>query len=333
MSGRHSRSWTRTSARPTKVTKFAGGYVRDALKRARDATQSQGFNPYQFGFVGASDTHNAAGPFEESRYFSKVGIMDGTAEQRGSVPAAGPRSGRTTSRTNNAARYSDLGCVGTDRRVGGGEHARIDLRSLRRKETFATSGPRMRVRFFAGYEFPEGLDNRRDMVSQSYAHGVPMGADLAAARPAHRSSLRGHCAIRTPAGCSACRSSRAGSTDGKAQERVFDVACSDGLTPDSNTHRCADNGATRGSAHLRVSENKGAVELRTLWSDPDVRPAPARALLRSRAGESVVPLVDVGRPARRRRAEPEAREDDPGTRLELADLVRSAALRTRELCH
>ena len=114
---------------------------------------------------------------------------------------------------------------------------------------------------------------------------------------------------------------------------MFDVACSDGLTPDSNTHRCADNGATVDLRTCAVSENKGAVELRALWSDPTFDPR-QRAFYYVRVLENPSCRWSTwDAHARRRRAEPEAREDHPGARLELADLVRSAALRTRELCH
>ena len=161
----------------TKVTKFAGGYVRDALKAGLEYEQSQGFNPYRFGFIGSSDTHNAAGPFEESRYFSKVGLMDGKPEQRGSVPPAG-RTWDDYEPQNNAARYQSWGASGLTG-VWAEENTRESIfAGLRRKETFATSGPRMRVRFFAGFDFPAGVENRHDVVAQSYARGVPMGGDL-----------------------------------------------------------------------------------------------------------------------------------------------------------
>jgi hypothetical protein len=251
----------------TKVTRFAGSYVRDALKTGLELQQSQGFNPYRFGFVGASDTHNAAGPFEESRYFSKVGVLDAKPEQRGSVPPAG-RTWDTYEPTGSAARYQTWGASGLTG-VWAEENTREAIfAALRRKETFATSGPRMRVRFFAGYGLPDGLENRLDMVSQSYAHGVPMGSDLLqrgttaprflvwALRDAHAGWLQ---RVQIVKGWI---------EDGKAQERVFDVACSDGLTPDSTTHRCGDNGATVDLRTCAVSENKGAVELRSLWSDP-----------------------------------------------------------------
>ncbi|HKU13058.1 MAG TPA: DUF3604 domain-containing protein [Steroidobacteraceae bacterium] len=255
----------------TKVTKFSGGYLRDALKTGLELQQERGVNPYRFGFVGASDTHNAAGPFEENRYFSKVGVLDATPQQRGSVPPPN-QTWENYEPQGGAARYQTWGASGLTG-VWAEENTREAIfAALRRKETFATSGPRMRVRFFAGYGLPDGLENRLDMVAHSYTHGVPMGADLL---------QRGTGAPRFLAW--ALRDPHAGwlqrvqivkgwIENGKAQERVFDVACSDGLTPDATTHRCADNDATVDLRTCGVSENKGAVELRALWSDPTFDP-------------------------------------------------------------
>ena len=256
---------------PTKVTKFAGGYVRDALKTGLEYEQSEGFNPYRFGFIGSSDTHNAAGPFEESRYFSKVGLMDGKPAQRGSVPPEG-QTWENYEPTSNTARYQMWGASGLTG-VWAEENTRESIfAGLRRKETFATSGPRMRVRFFAGFDWPRGIENRHDMVAQGYARGVPMGADLL--QRGTRAPQFLAWALRDPhAGwLQRVQIVKGWVEDGKAQERVFDVACSDGLTPDATTHRCADNGATVDLRTCAVSENKGAVELRTLWSDPTFNP-------------------------------------------------------------
>jgi hypothetical protein len=252
---------------PTKVTRFAGSYVRDALKAGLESEQSHGFNPYRFGFIGSSDTHNAAGPFQEDRYFSKVGLMDGKPEQRGSVPPAG-RNWDDYEPQNNAARYQTWGASGLTG-VWAEQNTRESIfAGLRRKETFATSGPRMRVRFFAGFDLPAGIENRHDMVAQSYARGVPMGGDLLQ-RGARAPQFLAW-ALRDPhAGwLQRVQIVKGWVEDGKAQERVFDVACSDGLKPDATTHRCADNGATVDLRTCAVSENKGAVELRALWSDP-----------------------------------------------------------------
>ncbi len=255
----------------TKVTRFAGSYVRDALKTGLEYEQSEGFNPYRFGFTGSSDTHNAAGSFEESRYFSKVGLLDGKPEQRGSVPPAG-KTWDDYEPTNNAARYQMWGASGLTG-VWAEENTRESIfAALRRKETFATSGPRMRVRFFAGFDLPAGIENRHDMVAQSYARAVPMGSDLL--QRGTRAPQFLTWALRDPhAGwLQRVQIVKGWVEDGKAQERVFDVACSDGLTPDATAHRCADNGATVDLRTCAVSENKGAVELRAVWSDPTFNP-------------------------------------------------------------
>jgi hypothetical protein len=124
------------------------------------------------------------------------------------------------------------------------------------------------VRFFAGFDFPAGVENRPDVIAQSYTRGVPMGGDLLQ-RGARAPQFLAW-ALRDPhAGwLQRVQIVKGWVQDGKTQERVFDVACSDGLTPDATTHRCADNGATVDLRTCAVSENKGAVELRALWSDP-----------------------------------------------------------------
>ena len=142
-----------------KITKFAGGYVRDAYRSGLEMQTKSGFNPYKFGLIGSSDTHNAAGPYEEDHYFSKVGVMDATAELRGSVLPKGLEEWQGYEPPANVARYSTWGASGLTG-VWAEENTREAIfAALRRKETFGTSGPRMRVRFFAGY----GL--REDMLS------------------------------------------------------------------------------------------------------------------------------------------------------------------------
>lgn len=255
---------------PTKVTKFAGGYVRDALKAGLEMGESQAANPYRFGFIGSSDTHNGASPVEENRYFSKVGIVDAKPVQRGSVPPPG-QTWETYQPPESVARYQTWGAAGLAG-VWAEENTRESLfAALRRKETFATSGPRIRVRFFAGYGFPDDLATRPDQIAQAYARGVPMGGDLLERSGTPRFLVW---ALRDPHSgwLQRVQIVKAWMENGHAEERVFDVACSDGLEPDPTTHRCGDNGATVDLKTCGVSENKGAVELRTLWSDATFNP-------------------------------------------------------------
>ncbi len=257
-----------------------GSYVREALLHGIELEEKGGFNPFRFGFIGASDTHVAGGPFEESNYWSKAGAMDGTPQQRGSVPLDEP--------LENGERYADVyyhlwGSAGL-----AGAWAEENTRdsifdALRRKETFATSGPRIRVRFFGGFALPDGLADDADAVAKAYAAGVAMGSDLVGSAGASATGLGGGggatggkgpsflvWAMRDPKSAPLQRLQvvKGWVEDGKGQERVYDVACSDGLTPDPTTHRCPDNGATVDLATCKITDGKGAAELRTMWSDP-----------------------------------------------------------------
>ena len=257
---------------PTKVTKFAGGYVREALLAGLEIEQTQGFNPFRFGFIGSSDTHNAAGPFEESRYFSKVGILDGTPRAARFGAAGRPHLGRTTSR-RTTPRAIRPGARRACRRVGRREHARIDLRRAAPQGDLRDQRPAHARALLRRLRLP-------GRPRESPRHGR---AELRARRADGRRSRCSE-AQRAPQFLVwAMRDPHSGwlqrvqivkgwVEDGKAQERVFDVACSDGLTPDATTHRCPDNGATVDLATCAVSENKGAAELRTLWTDPTFDP-------------------------------------------------------------
>jgi hypothetical protein len=253
------------------VTKFAGGYARDALKDGLLLQESRGFNPYRFGFIGASDTHNSApGSVEESNYFSKVGRTDGLAPLRGSVPQGGARTWDPARR--DPPRYQNWGASGLAG-VWAEENTREAIYdALRRRETFATSGPRIRVRFFAAYDFPGDLLKRPDLVRQAYAHGVPMGGDLMVSRGKAPTFLVW--GSRDPNGGYLQRAQvvKGWIENGVAREKVYDVACSDGLKVDARTGRCPDNGASVDLATCTPSRFKGDVELRTLWTDPGFNP-------------------------------------------------------------
>ncbi len=101
---------------------------------------------------------------------------------------------------------------------------------------------------------------------------------------------------------------------GKAQEKVFDVACSDGGKVDPKTQRCADNGATVDVKTCKYTDNKGDAEISGAWSDPEFDPK-LNAFYYARDREPDLPLVDLGRQPARHRAQPGAAEDDPGARV------------------
>ncbi|MFN9928533.1 MAG: DUF3604 domain-containing protein, partial [Phenylobacterium sp.] len=140
---------------PKAITKFWGGYVRRALQDGIIIREKVGANPFKFGFIGASDTHNAApGSVEEPNYFSKTGRPDSRPELRGSTPPLGARDWHGTDPAAAGGRYHAGGASGLAG-VWAQEKSREAIyAAMRRKETFATSGPRIKVRFFASHDFP-----------------------------------------------------------------------------------------------------------------------------------------------------------------------------------
>ncbi len=251
----------------TELEDLQGGFVRDAYLTGLALEEKEGFNPYRFGMIGASDTHDAGASYKESKYFSKLGLNDGTPERRGSVPPGGAKTWEEPVQSRGSVPYfgaSGLAGVWAD------ENTRESIYdAFRRKETFATTGPRIRVRFFASYDFRDDAPESSDLVAKAYEHGVPMGADLPARRRGAPRFLVW--AVQDPESARLQRVQviKGWIEDGEAKERVYDVACSDDLEVDPKTHRCPDNGAEVNLADCSVSADVGAAQLKTLWTDPE----------------------------------------------------------------
>lgn len=244
--------------------KAQGSYVRDAWLTGLQLEAVAGFNPYRFGVIGASDGHNATSPVEEDNYHGKIGVADGTPEQR--------RGGSFINVEH--VKYSASGLAGVWAESNTRE-AIFD--ALARQEVFGTSGPRIKVRFFGGWEWPEDILERHDAVRLAYAGGVAMGADL----PGHEGAAVAPqflvWAMKDPSSAWLQRAQviKGWIEDGEKQERVYDVACADGLEPDPYSHRCPDNGARVSLTTCDISRDKGATQLQTLWRDPDFNPEQA----------------------------------------------------------
>ena len=255
-----------------------GAYARDALRAGLELEREIAANPYRFGFIGASDGHNAAGSVEEDQHFGHAGKMDGTPAARGSLPDGRQGLGQMQFELE-MIEWGASGLTG----VWAEENTRESIyAAFRRKEAFATSGPRIRVRFFAGFDYPDDLPNQHHAAERAYAGGVPMGGELAA-QPGNAPRFFVQ-AARAPREAWLQRAQVVKSWidgSGETHERVFDVACSDGLTPDPKTHRCPDNGARVDLDDCSISLDKGDVELVTLWSDPTFEPT-ERALYYAR---------------------------------------------------
>ncbi len=263
--------------------KPAGGYVRDALKNGL-LLEAEGLgNPFRYGFIGSSDTHTGAGSYDESNYFAKVGLLDSTAALRGSVPITDDEikvlglsdaeessfyvdsDGRRYLHRNSSA-YGASGLAA----VWAEENTRESIYdAFRRKETYATSGPRLRVRFFAGHDLDGTMLETADGMSRAAARGVSMGGDLMAKAGDSPSFIVWAARDAQSAPLQRMQVIKGWLEDGEAHERVFDVACSDGLAVDPDTHRCPDNGAKVNLTDCAISADSGAAELKTLWQDPE----------------------------------------------------------------
>ena len=281
----------RVGSRPPTYSMPQGGYVRDAYLRGLTLDWEGRGNPYKFGLIGSSDTHTGAGAFDENDYWSKTGVLDGTDMGRGSVPLTQDRIDQLTQYSMNYSQpistkeiegrtYAD---VGFDQWSASGlavawaeENTRDSIfQAFKRKETFATTGTRMAVRFFAGFDM-ESIDiNSEDMVKNAYAKGVTMGADLFSQDNQTPQFLVW--AQRDKLGAPLQRvqiiKGWVENASGTPKELVYDVACSDGLSVDPETNRCPDNGARVNINDCSISNDVGAGELKTVWTDPDFDPS------------------------------------------------------------
>ncbi|VAW04087.1 FIG00801583: hypothetical protein [hydrothermal vent metagenome] len=247
----------------------SGDYVRQAYGNGLLLKGEGKGNPFRFGLIGSSDTHVAGGSFDEKNFWSKIGIVDATPEARGSIPPGGKKSWEGVSVDPNAANWFSRWGASGYAAVWAEENTREAIfDAMRRKETYATTGTRIKLRFFGGFGFTEAMLDDPEMVSKAYSTGVPMGGDLIgqgnvpgfivwAMRDAMSAPLQRVQVVKV------------WTDGGKANEKVFDVACSDGGTVDPKTYRCPDNGAKVNLTDCSISQDKGAPELKTFWTDPE----------------------------------------------------------------
>ena len=264
-----------------------GSYVRNAYLRGLSLDSEFKINPYKFGLVGASDTHTGAVSDKESDYHSKIGILDGTPELRGAAPLTKAFKEQIEESGSNViirgyteigdqeyidTGYTEWGASGLAAVWSENNTRESIYDAFRRKETFATTGSRIKVRFFGGYKINDIFD-KDDPVNFAYANAVTMGSDMLqsenkipqfmvwALRDAKRAPLDRVQIIK-------------GWTElsGKPHEEIYDVACSDGRTPNPDTNLCNNSGASVNLSNCQISGNSGADELKAVWEDPDFDP-------------------------------------------------------------
>ncbi len=254
--------------------KVTGSFVRQSLARGLGLEKELGANPYAFGFIGSTDAHVSSSSLSEENFFGKFST-DLDLEARGSVPPKGKKNWDGIDSDDPAfiiasAQYGASGLAG----VWAEANTREDIyASMRARETFATSGPRLKVRFFAGDYSDEDL-TAGDMVTRAYAKGFPMGSEIGNDTSPDFITW----AIQDPDGVPLDRLQIVKVWhDGGEKEQVYDVACSNGAAPDPATYRCADNGSSVDITTCATSSGQGKAELKARWQDPNFEPGQAAA--------------------------------------------------------
>lgn len=243
------------------VTQFAGGYVRDALKTGLAMQDGEGFNPFRLGIIGSTDTHIGMSPILENRYSGKVGVLDGTPAVRLDCTfCAGNMELRKFSASGLAV-------------VWARENTRAAIfDALARRETYATTGPRMQVRVFAGYGMAGIRPGAEGWVLRGYRQGVPMGGALAPSNG--RAPSFAVWAVKDVAGANLDRIQiiKVWSRGGVTGEKIYDVALSGGRRVDPRTGKAPAVGNTVNVAAATYANTIGAGALTATWTDPDFKP-------------------------------------------------------------
>jgi hypothetical protein len=236
-------------------------YAREALKQGLALEKKFGTNPYKFGMVGATDAHTSLTTAEEENFFGKSTSVEPSA-----------------TRVAHPFVKSALGAIEGDMLLASGyqgiwatENTRTALfDAMERKETYATTGTRMTVRFFGGWDFNDNDLRSRQPAFPGYQKGVPMGGDLTMA-PSGKSPTFMVYALRDPIGANLDRIQIVkGWMDdrGNLQEKVYDVAWSGDRKPDANG-KLPPVGNTVDIEAANWTNTIGASELIQVWTDPD----------------------------------------------------------------
>jgi hypothetical protein len=244
-----------------RVDRIQGSYGRQALKDGLAMQDVRGYNPYKFGMAGGSDSHNTGSPYRQDNFYGGHAQIDGTVERR--------MAGVLAFGTLDVRLENPGGLTG----VWAEENTRASIwDAMYRKETFGVSGPHIKVRFFGGWGYDKGLVNAADWVKQSYAGGVPMGADLPA-MPAGKGTAPTFVvwAVKDPTSANLDRIQiiKGWSQNGQSFEKIFDVAWAGDRKADKWSGRVPAIHSTVDIEKATYTNDVGSTELKTVWTDPE----------------------------------------------------------------
>ncbi|MGH6786963.1 MAG: DUF3604 domain-containing protein [Novosphingobium sp.] len=247
---------------PKTSSMFAGEYVREALKRGLLLEAQTGVNPYKFGVIGSTDSHTALTTADEDNFFGKHTGNEPSKDRALAGQNLGTRVGRFGWHYL-ASGYAAVWATANTR-------AAI-WDAMARREVYASTGPRMTVRVFAGWDFT-AADMKGEWVRAGYARGVPMGGEM---KPGKGKPTLMISALKDPIGANLDRVQVVkGWVDaaGKAHEKVFDVVWSEMDKRKPVGGKVPAVGDTVDVAKATYANTIGAATLSTVWSDPEFDP-------------------------------------------------------------
>lgn len=241
-------------------------YARSALRNGLKLEKELGVNPYKFGMIGSTDTHTSLSTADEDNFFGKASISEPNATRAEHPYMENPELGlKIMGWEQTASGYAAVWATENSR------EAIFD--AMERRETYATTGPRMIVRFFGGWDFEAQDVNNRMPARIGYDKGVPMGGDLAKA-PKGKVPTFLVAALKDPIGANLDRYQIVKGwldSEGKLQEKVYDVAWSGDRKPGEDG-KLPPVGNTVDVKEATWTNTIGAPELIAVWKDPDFSP-------------------------------------------------------------
>jgi len=240
-------------------------YVRSALQLGLKLEDKLGTNPYKFGLIGSTDSHTSLATADDDNFFGK---------HTGSEPSAGRME-------HPFAKFGDIAILNWETLASGyaGVWATDNTReaifdAMERREAYSTTGPRMLVRFFGGWDFEADDATTRQPASIGYTKGVPMGGELRAAGDSKAPSFL-VAALKDPIGANLDRVQIIKGwldADGQTHERIYDVAVSDGRKIGADGRCKTAVGNTVDLENATWTNSIGATEMIKVWKDPDFDP-------------------------------------------------------------
>ena len=239
-------------------------YARSALKNGLALERKLGTNPYKFGLVGSSDAHTGLAAMQEDNFFGKTAPQEPSPERLKATFVNNPQTGV------NIMDW-EVGASGYAA-VWANENTRESMwDAMQRRETYATTGSRMIVRFFGGFDFVPADAQNRLPAHVGYTRGVPMGGDLKAA-PGGKAPTFLVAALKDPLGGNLDRYQIVKGwldSKGDVHEKVYDVAWSGDRKPDPETGKVPSVGSTVDVENATWTNTIGSPELIAVWEDPD----------------------------------------------------------------